>query len=159
MNRGSKTRISDMDKKYFREIFYLNSIDDEGNTVGPNRDKLNLEGLNKIFEMVGFEPNDKQKQEFEDLFAKKPLLNFNDFLNIFTLKSNSQFNETDVKNSFRLLSKEYVREGMIKLERVKEILTEMGLTDIEVVQLTAQLQSLVDDQGYFNFEDFVSSAF
>ena len=59
MNRGSKTRISDMDKKYFREIFNLNAIDDEGNMQGPNRDKLNLEGLNKIFEMVGFEPNEK----------------------------------------------------------------------------------------------------
>ena len=79
------------------------------------------------------------------MFAKKPLLNFNDFLNIFTLKSNAQFNETDVKNSFRLLSKEYTREGMIKLDRVKEILIEMGLTDLEVVQLTTQLNSLCDD--------------
>lgn len=159
VNRGSKTRIHEMDRKYFREIFALNSIDDEGNTEGPNRDKLNYEGLNKIFEMVGFEPNDKQKQEFEELFAKKPLLNFNDFLSIFSLKSNSQFNEVDVKNSFRLLSKEYTREGHIKLDRVKEILNEMGLTDLEIVQLTTQLQSLCDDKGYFNFEDFVKSAF
>ena len=40
-NRGSKTRISDMDKKYFREIFNLNAIDANGNTTGPERDKLN----------------------------------------------------------------------------------------------------------------------
>ena len=79
--------------------------------------------------MVGFQPNEKQTQEFDELFAKKPLLGFNDFLSIFSLKSNTQFNEIDVKNSFRLLSKEYTREGQIKLERVKEILVEMGITD------------------------------
>ena len=132
MSNRNKARISDMDKKYFREIFQLNAIDDEGNDVGPNRDKLNLAGLNKIFEMVGFEPNEKQKQEFEEMFQKKPMINFGDFLNIFTLKSNAQFNEVDVKNSFRLLSKEYNKDGHIKLDRVKEILTEMGLTDLEV---------------------------
>ena len=64
-----------------------------------------------------------------------------------------------MKNAFRLLSKEYVKDDMIKLERVKEILTEMGLTDMEVVQLTTQLTSLCDDQGYFDFNTFVSSAF
>ena len=132
-NRGSKTRISDMDKKYFREIFNLNAIDDNGNTTGPERNKLNYEGLMKIFEMVGFEPNEKQKLEFDELFAKKPLLIFSDFLSIFSLKTNPQFNEIDVKNSFRLLSKEYVKEGHIKLDRVKEILIEMGVTDLEVV--------------------------
>ena len=82
--------------------------------------------------MVGFTPNDKQKVEFEELFAKKPALAFSEFLNIFSLKSNSQFNETDVLNSFRLLSKEYEREGMIKIDRVKEILLEMGINDLEV---------------------------
>ena len=77
-----------MDKKYFREIFGLNSIDEAGNTTGEGRDKLNREGLDKIFEMVGFEPNEKQKQEFDELFSKKPLLGFPDFLSIFSLKAN-----------------------------------------------------------------------
>ena len=63
-------------------------------------------------------------------------LNFNEFLNIFSLKSNPQFREVDVKNAFRLLSKEYERSDQIRLERVKEILTEMGITDMEIVQLT-----------------------
>ena len=39
-------------------------------------------------------------------------------------------------NSFRLLSKEYDKEGHIKIDRVKEILLEMGITDAEVAQLT-----------------------
>ncbi len=89
--------------------------------------------------MVGFTPNEKQKIEFEELFAKKPTLGFTDFLGIFSLKNNSQFNEIDVKNSFRLLSKEYSKDGFIKLDRVKEILTEMGIPELEIIQLTAQL--------------------
>ena len=35
----------------------------------------------------------------------------------------------------------------------------MGVSDLEVVQLTTQLQSLCDNEGYFNFEEFVKSAF
>ncbi len=115
-----------MDKKYFREIFTLNA-------TGEGKDKINFQGLEEIFKMVGFTPNDKQKVEFEELFAKKPTLNFNEFLSIFSLKNNSQFNEIDVKNSFRLLSKEYTRDGWIKLDRVKEILIEMGISDLEIV--------------------------
>ena len=84
--------------------------------------------------MVGFDPNPKQQQEFTEMFAQhNGSLNFNEFLNVFSLKSNPQFEKTDVKNAFRLLSKEYVHENMIKLDRVKEILTEMGITDMEIV--------------------------
>merc|ERR1712060_254937 len=87
--------------------------------------------------MVGFDPNPKQQQEFAQMFASGDgTLNFNEFLNIFSLKSNPQFREVDVKNAFRLLSKEYERSDQIRLERVKEILTEMGITDMEIVQLT-----------------------
>ena len=52
---------------------------------------------------------------------------------MFSLKSNPQFSEVDVKNAFRLLSKEYDKPGMISLARVKEVLTEMGITDLEIV--------------------------
>ena len=86
------------------------------------------------------------------------LLTFNQFLNVFSLKSNRQFQEVDVKNAFRLLSKEYDRPNMIRLDRVKEILTEMGITDLEIVQLTTQLEGLCVD-GYFDFEKFVRDAF
>ena len=149
-SRTTKTRISETDKRYFREIFDLNANSDK---------KIDQKGLDEIFKMVGFTPNDKQKAEFDELFAKKPMLSFPEFMTIFSLKSNSQFNETDVLNSFRLLSKEYDREGMIKIDRVKEILLEMGINDLEVTQLTTQLQSLQDSDGYFNFEEFVKSAF
>ena len=58
---------------------------------------------------------------------------FNEFLSVFSLKSNPQFSEVDVKNAFRLLSKEYDNPGKISLQRVKEILTEMGITDLEII--------------------------
>lgn len=74
------------------------------------------------------------------------------------MKSNTQYNEVDVKNAFRLLSKEYDKSGWIRLDRVKDILSEMGLQDVEILQLTNQLNSLCED-GMFNFEDFVKSAF
>ena len=121
--RGGKTKISEMDKKYFREIFNLHA----------QEDKITYEGLQKIFEMVDFKPNDKQNEEFQQMFAKKPEIGFADFLQIFSLKSNNQYNEVDVKNAFRLLSKEYDRPGWIKLERVKEILAEMGLDDVDII--------------------------
>ena len=126
MIKGGKTKISEMDKKYFREIFNLYS----------ENEKITHDGLNKIFEMVDFKPNEKQDEEFKAMFVKKPEIGFNDFLQIFSLKSNNQYNEIDVKNAFRLLSKEYERPGWIKLDRVKEILAEMGLADVDIIQLT-----------------------
>ena len=69
----------------------------------------------------------------------------------------------DVKNAFRLLSKEYEKPGYIKLDRVKEILAEMGLDDVDIIQLTNQLESQCEDgpdgSKMFNFEEFVKSAF
>ena len=109
--------------------------------------------------MVAFKPNEKQNEEFKAMFATKPDISFKEFLSIFSLKSNNQYNEVDVKNAFRLLSKEYNRPGWIKIDRVKEILTEMGLSDVDIIQLTNQLNTLCDDQGMFNFEEFVKSAF
>ena len=99
--------IKEMDKRYFREIFGLHAKDD----------KINYEGLCKIFEMVDFKPNEKQEVEFKAMFSKKEEISFNgkpalcdtsvDFLSIFNLKSNQKYNQVDVKNAFRV-SKMYV---------------------------------------------------
>ena len=93
------------------------------------------------------------------MFTHKTDISFKEFLSIFSLKSNNQYNEVDVKNAFRLLSKEYERPGWIKIDRVKEILAEMGLQDVDIIQLTNQLNSLCDENDMFNFEEFVKSAF
>ena len=75
MARPGKSKISEMDKKYFREIFSLHSKDD----------KIDEEGLYKIFEMVDFKPNEKQDQEFKEMFQKKKDLKFNgNFISITT---------------------------------------------------------------------------
>ena len=60
--RASKSKINDQDRKYFREIFKLHAKDDN----------IDYEGLQKIFEMVDFKPNDKQEEEFKGMFTKKP---------------------------------------------------------------------------------------
>ena len=66
----------------------------------------------------------------------------------------------DVKNAFSLLSREYEKPGHIKIDRLKEILSEMGITDLEIVQLTTQLHSFVESKtGYFDFKGFVDSAY
>ena len=70
MNKGGKTKISEMDKKYFREIFNLNAKDE----------KIDYEGLEAIFTMVDFKPNEKQKEEFKAMFDKNTKISFNEFL-------------------------------------------------------------------------------
>lgn len=49
MARAGKSKISEMDKLYFREIFNLHQKDE----------KIDYQGLQKIFEMVDFKPNEK----------------------------------------------------------------------------------------------------
>jgi hypothetical protein len=56
-----------MDRRYFREIFNLHAVEE----------KINYEGLCKIFEMVDFKPNEKQEVEFKAMFTKKEFLGFN----------------------------------------------------------------------------------
>ena len=58
------------------------------------------------------------------------------FLSVFDLKKNKGFKEIDIRNAFRLLSKEYDRPGMVSLSRVREFFNEMGLSELEIVQLT-----------------------
>ena len=48
-------RISDRDYEYFKEIFQLNAENRDGSV----EKRIDLNGLNRIFDMVGFEPNPK----------------------------------------------------------------------------------------------------
>lgn len=69
MSRAGKSKISELDKKYFREIFMLHA-DKES-------DKIDFEALQRIFEMVDFKPNEKQELEFKGLFHKSEQITFN----------------------------------------------------------------------------------
>ena len=110
-------RQNEMDEKYFREIFHLNAEVHPGHAER----RIDFEGLLKIFDMVGFVPNPKQKQEFKDMFISHDptvdvvTMNFRSFMQIFKLHTNS-FDIIDTKNSFRLISKEYEEDGMMKLD-------------------------------------------
>ena len=87
-------------------------------------------------------------------------INLSEFLTIFSLKPNSQYTDVDVKNSFRLLSNEYGEEGVIKLERVKDILKEMGMSDEEVETLTTELNDIAvkkNNEYYIEIDKFVRS--
>ena len=64
-----------MDRRYFREIFNLHAVEE----------KINYEGLCRIFEMVDFKPNEKQETEFKGMFTKKEFLGFNGKLLFFSL--------------------------------------------------------------------------
>ena len=155
--RGSGARadakLNDLDKNNLTEIFKL-----EARTWKHNR--VNLNGLNRIFKTVGFEPNVKQISVFKELIeANGGTINHQMFLSVFDLKKNKGFKEIDIRNAFRLLSKEYDRPGMVSLSRVREFFNEMGLSELEIVQLTTQLQPLCGVDGYFDFEDFVTKAF
>ena len=127
----NEPRLNDHDQRNLIEIFKLEARQYENNRIdGP--------GLDRIFSTVGFEPNKNQKKVFQEVLdANGGTMNQHMFLQVFNLKQNQNFKEVDVRNAFRLLSKEYERPGMIRLERVKEFFQEMGLTDMEIVQLTS----------------------
>ena len=67
------------------------------------------------------------------------ILNFDQFINIFSLKQNTEFSDVDIKNAFRLLSKEYSdgKSQLIKLERIQEILADIDINEAEIEQLVA----------------------
>ena len=51
-----KPTIDEREKNYFREIFNLNAIKNEDGSE-MNVKRLNRQGLQQIFTMIGFEPN------------------------------------------------------------------------------------------------------
>ena len=144
-------RLNERDTFNLKEIFKLEQDEDR---------KVDYDALMRIFAIAGFEPNARQIAVFKDVLeANNGFMTSHQFLQVFDLKKNQNFQEVDVRNAFRLLSREYDRPGMIKLERVKEFFADMGITDMEIVQLTAQLQPLCDSDGFFDYENFVTSSF
>ena len=91
-----------MNRKYFKRIFKLEA------RIFTNIDqkkRIDYAALGRIFNMVGYVPEEKQKAEFRQLFQQHGgTLKFEEFLTVFSLKPLPQFSEVDVKNAFRLLS-------------------------------------------------------
>lgn len=75
MSRAGKSKISELDKKYFREIFMLHADKEQG-------DKIDYAALCRIFEQVDFKPNEKQEIEFKSMFSKSEYISFNGTFNL-----------------------------------------------------------------------------
>ena len=56
------TKVPMVHEQYFRQIFNLKA--------GPDS-KIDFKGLMDIFEQVGFQPTEKQIEEFKGIFGKK----------------------------------------------------------------------------------------
>ena len=70
------------------------------------------------------------------MYLFKKHINFGEFMGIFSLKNNKDLDELDIRNTFQMISGEYEKDGMIKMETLKKQLHEMGMTDVEIVLLT-----------------------
>ena len=122
--------LTELDQRNLVEIFKLEARN------WPNN-RVNMRGLMSIFKTVGFEPNQKQISVFQELLdANDGSINQHMFLTVFDLKKNKGFKEIDVRNAFRLMSREYDRPGWVSIARVREFFYEMGLSELEIVQLT-----------------------
>lgn len=92
-------------------------------------------------------------------------MGFDDFLGLFKLKQTADFAPTDIKNAFRLLSREYVRENKISLQRIEEILAEQNLNEQEIQYLTKQfrekekVEKTSDGEYFIDFDELVNNAF
>ena len=153
---------------YFKSIFDLEARSYEGYKA--NETRIDFPAFSRIFKMIGYEPNARQLQEYNQMFEdNNGTINLSDFLTIFSLKQSSQFTDIDVKNAFRLLSKEHGHGNKIKLVRVKEILKEMGMNDQEIDMLTTEMNEMVEmlenrdsnnkviKEAYIDIDKFVRS--
>ena len=142
---------------YFTEIFHLESSIHEG-----HKDlRIDYDAMLRIFLLVSYKPPQKLLREFQKKFREGDgTMNFQTFVEVFSLKQHPDFNEIDAKNSFRLLSREYDKNksNMISIFRCQQILEEMGFNEEEKEIMTAQLEIFAEN-GEFNFETFLRLAF
>ena len=91
---GKTNKITPIQRGQLRSIFDLFAVDS----------KLSEQNLPKIFNQVGYVPTAKQMQSFSTLFAKKPLISFDDFLSIFRLRPEECKNtKVEIMNAFRVI--------------------------------------------------------
>ena len=110
--------------------------------------------------MVDFHPNEILQREISGWFSRQKEtereISYDQFMKLFSLRTNPAVKQADVKNAFRMLCKDYgEKDNMIHKNRRKEILEEIGLDAVEVSSLVGQLEQDLTKDGYLNFEDFV----
>ena len=140
---------------HFRQIFNSMAVDQKAPVP-----RVTQEKLEKIFEMVDFHPNEILQREISGWFSRQKEtereISYEQFMKLFSLRSNPAVKQADVKNAFRMLCKDYgEKDNLIHKNRIKEILEEIGLDSVEVSSLVAQLETDFTKDGFLNFEDFV----
>eukprot|EP00357_Protocruzia_adherens_P034663 CAMPEP_0115005412 /NCGR_PEP_ID=MMETSP0216-20121206/19847_1 /TAXON_ID=223996 /ORGANISM="Protocruzia adherens, Strain Boccale" /LENGTH=142 /DNA_ID=CAMNT_0002371715 /DNA_START=128 /DNA_END=556 /DNA_ORIENTATION=- len=136
-------------KTQLRKIFGLKAQDG----------KIDQEGIEWIFDLVGFFPPPEQHEELMAmLFSKKNLIGFEEFSRIFSMKCNNHFTANDIENAFKLLSTRE-KPGYIKLKKVKKILMENDFTETEIIFLMDRLKKLTDKDGLLDYNDLIKTVF
>ena len=95
------------------------------------------------------------------MFLFKQEITFRDFLGIFSLKGTIDMSQTDIKNSFKLISQEYdpMNSGKIHIDTLRSCLAEDDMSDVEVMHITKQLAPQCDDNGMIDYEALLKAAY
>jgi Ca2+-binding EF-hand superfamily protein len=112
--------------------------------------------------MVDFKPNEYLQSQLATYWhpaRQNKDITYEQVMRLFSLKNDKSIKQIDVKNAFRMLSKEYgERDGMIHKTRIRELLEDIGVDEVEVQTLLSQLEPDCKD-GWLNFEEFVDRQF
>ena len=117
---------------------------------------LSKEGLDQIFQMIGYTVTEEQMAEIVDmLFEKKEYIDFDKFLDLFKLQLND-LTKSDIKNAFKVLAKD--DDQFIPLSLIKEIISEnSGLSPNDALFLNNQIMKYVQENDKVNFIELLKN--
>lgn len=133
--------LTDKNKATIKQVFNMYA-----NTEG----KITKEGLEQIFEMIGYKVSADQMGEIKKmLFDNKTEINFQKFLELFKLQLN-ELTKDDIKSAFKVLAKD--SDNLIPIAVIKQIIDEnSGLSETDTLFLLNQIMHYKDDQDNVNF--------
>ena len=117
---------------------------------------LDKEGLERIFEMIGYKVTPDQLSDIKKtLFEKNLKIQFEKFLDIFKLQLND-LSKDDIKCAFKVLAKD--SDSHIPLAVIKQIIEEnSGLNENDAFFLLNQIMHFKDEQDNVNFVELLKN--
>lgn len=133
--------LTDKNKATIKQVFNMYA-----NADG----KITKEGLEQIFEMIGYKVSPDRMNEIKKmLFDNKSEINFQKFLELFKLQLN-ELTKDDIKSAFKVLAKD--SDNLIPIAVIKQIIDEnSGLSETDTLFLLNQIMHYKDDQDNVNF--------
>lgn len=133
--------LTDKNKATIKQVFNMYANQDG---------KITKEGLEQIFEMIGYKVSPDQMNEIKKmLFDNKSEINFQKFLELFKLQLN-ELTKDDIKSAFKVLAKD--SDNLIPIAVIKQIIDEnSGLSETDTLFLLNQIMHYKDDQDNVNF--------